>query len=295
MISILIPTHNDCCVSLVIALSQQAATLKLEEWEVVVADDASTDSQSMSSNQTIDAMPHCRLIVLKNNIGRAGIRNLLASQAKGEWLLFIDADLTVIDKHYLERYVSFARQHHAECVCCGGYKALSGPSGNLRWVYEQNTASAQLCKQRQRHEYQSFKLSNTLLSKSIFLRCRLDENLKHYGYEDVMLGIQLEKSGIPVYHIDNPVGFCHYESNASYLAKLDEAADTLCRHRHDMQGYSRLLTLAVRLRKSSVSWLWISLCRHIVPLCRRNLLSDKPIFIMLRLYQLGNLMLNPNW
>lgn len=295
MISILIPTFNDNCVNLVETLSFQAATMRLREWEIVVADDASTDRQCVTANQVIATLPNCRLVRQKNNLGRAGIRNLLARLARGTWLLYIDADLTVIDSKYLERYVNFAFEHPFECICCGGYKAMPGPQGNLRWMYEQRTAKAQTASYRRQQKYQSFKLSNTLLSKSIFSICKLDESMRQYGYEDVMLGKQLQNQSVPIYHIDNPLGFCHYESNANYLAKTEEALDTLCQHQNDLQGYSKLLALAIKIRKSHASRLLLWLCKLAIPICKRNLLTKKPKFILFRVYQIGILLLNRNW
>ena len=42
-ISILIPTYNCCCKQLVEALQQQCETIKLLQYEIIVADDASPE------------------------------------------------------------------------------------------------------------------------------------------------------------------------------------------------------------------------------------------------------------
>ena len=76
-LSILIPTYNDRCVALVAALHQQAESLAVD-YEVIVADDGSTDADVVADNRRVNELPHCRMIESPHNQGRAAIRNLLA-------------------------------------------------------------------------------------------------------------------------------------------------------------------------------------------------------------------------
>ena len=98
LLSILIPTHNDVCIELVHSLTLQAFTIDDLTWEVVVADDGSTDQKVIAANQSINNEPNSRYVLYGENIGRAAIRNFLVTQARGEWLLFIDGDGKVIDE-----------------------------------------------------------------------------------------------------------------------------------------------------------------------------------------------------
>jgi glycosyltransferase involved in cell wall biosynthesis len=75
-------------------------------------------------NRSINALPHCRYVFKEVNEGRAAIRNFLAQQAQGEWLLLLDADLTMIDDHFLEKYIEAMKQAD---VVCGGYKVMEAP------------------------------------------------------------------------------------------------------------------------------------------------------------------------
>ena len=93
-LSILIPTCNDSCIGLVQALQAQAETLG-GSYEIVVADDGSTDEMVLAGNAPIASLPHCRYIRREQNTGRAAIRNFLAKEAQYEHLLFIDSDMTV--------------------------------------------------------------------------------------------------------------------------------------------------------------------------------------------------------
>ncbi|MEH6418228.1 glycosyltransferase family 2 protein [Pseudomonas sp. CGJS7] len=64
-----------------------------EDLEVVVVDDASTDSRSLEAIRLARALdPRVRVIELEYNRGLAGARNVGVSQATGEYVLPLDAD-----------------------------------------------------------------------------------------------------------------------------------------------------------------------------------------------------------
>ena len=90
-LSILIPTYNDLCVNLVGALRQQAEHVGLA-YEILVADDGSTDADVIAKNSGINQWEHCQCLRQSQNIGRAAIRNFLARQAQYDHLLFIDSE-----------------------------------------------------------------------------------------------------------------------------------------------------------------------------------------------------------
>ena len=99
-LSILIPTFNDLCVNLVEGLRLQAEETGIA-YEILVADDGSTDEDVVRQNNVISQWPNCRYLRHTDNIGRAAIRNLLARTAQHEWLLFIDSDMTLIRPDFL--------------------------------------------------------------------------------------------------------------------------------------------------------------------------------------------------
>ena len=65
-------------------------------YEIIVADDGSTDKHTCHINKEILELENARYILRKENVGRAAIRNFLAKEASYEWLLFIDGDMTVL-------------------------------------------------------------------------------------------------------------------------------------------------------------------------------------------------------
>lgn len=131
-ISILIPTYNHRCFPLVKELARQASLLERLRWEIIVAEDGSTDERAIEANAQVNSIAHCRQIVLPGNLGRAAIRNYLASQARHSWLLFIDSDMSISLEDYLLRFLSTKGE-----VVYGGYHVAEKSNlPCLRYRYE---------------------------------------------------------------------------------------------------------------------------------------------------------------
>ena len=186
-LSILIPTYNDDCVSLVTGLQQQAESLH-NDYEVLVADDGSTDVAVKISNRAINQLPHCRFVERPENVGRAAIRNFLASQARYAWLLFIDGDMVLTHPDYLRQYLNVMLTPSLRLtVAYGGLSIAPLQPGNLRSMYEHAAAPEHTLERRQQFPYHDFHTANFLIPRQLMLQHPFDERFRHYGYEDVNL------------------------------------------------------------------------------------------------------------
>lgn len=293
-LSILIPTFNDECASLVSDLLRQCRRFRTGtadgwEYEIVVADDGSTDSAVVAANAVIATQPRCRLIMSGRNSGRAAIRNSLAREARYDRLLFIDSDMTVIRRDFISRYAEAASS--AEIVY-GGYDvpAQNGLDGNLRYIYERASRFAHTADKRRLNPYRDFHTSNFMIPRAVMLAHPLDEHFRHYGYEDVAYGEELRKAGIGIRHIDNPMGFCRFESNAGFVSKTEEGLHTLAGFRDRLEGYSRLLALVSRLDRLHLTAIVRGVLSPLMPVLRNNLMGRKPSLKAFSLYKLGYLL-----
>ena len=284
-LSILIPTYNDLCINLVDALRQQAEQAGIV-YEILVGDDGSTDTEVVGKNQQIDAWPHCHYLRRAENIGRAAIRNFLAQTAQFDYLLFIDSDMTLVRPDYLSKYVSM----EGTDVVDGGV-AIGGDANalkdNLRYRYEKAAEQEHTVERRQQNPYHDFHTANFLIRRDLMLTHPFDERFRYYGYEDVLFGKQLRTDHITITHIDNPMGFCTFESNPDFIAKTEEGLRTLSQFRHELRGYSRILTFVEGIHIPLILWIIRLFHRLFGGLIRRNLCSAHPSLRLFSLYKLG--------
>ena len=284
-LSVLIPTYNQSCLELVSQLQTQLEQAGVP-YEIIVADDGSTDRSAVEANLGIASLEHCQYIVRKENAGRAAIRNFLAQTAQYDHLLFIDSDMSVVSDQYIARYLSAG----CDGVIDGGV-TIGGDAdalkGNLRYLYEKAEEPHHTAPERQQTPYQHLHTANLLIPRELMLKYPFDERFRHYGYEDVLLGKTLRRHRVAIRHIDNPLGFCAFETNADFVAKTEEGLRTLYQFREDLRGYSRLLTLVSGIHIPLVVTLIRALYRLFGPAVRRNLCSTRPKLFLFKLYKLG--------
>lgn len=297
-ISILIPTYNQICLELVKSLQAQAMSLPSLDYEILVADDGSTDASSIEANKGINALPQCRYIVRNHNVGRAAIRNFLTQQAQYDWLLFIDSDMTVRKTNYLHRYLTYIndleldKEHLKKAqqgidILYGGYTIAYAKSDTLRYLFESKSPQNADYRLRLSHPFQDFHTSNFFVRRDIMLRYPLDERFKHYGYEDVLWGKNLKEKGILIQHVDNPLSMESFETNRAFIEKTEESLRTLYRFQKDLAGYSKLLKTANLLKKLIFVYPLVKGTYPLISLhIKAKLTSQKPKMFWFNVYKL---------
>jgi GT2 family glycosyltransferase len=198
---------------------------------LLVGDDASGDPFSPSLDALALGYPNLSILRPQKNLGRVGIRNLLASEVLTPWLLFIDADSRLTSASFIVSYLNAISP--AVDVLAGGtaYAPFQKPP-LLREIYgkAREVAPATL---RAKAPYSRLALNNLLIRKETFDRAGgLDAAITGYGHEDTLLGKQLERIHASIQHVDNPVIHAGLEADAHFILKSKEAARGLARLYH---------------------------------------------------------------
>lgn len=225
-ISILIPVNNYDLVAFVHSLRIGMENVP-EFSEILIGDDGSDEDFRNKYLALID--DKLRVIVSEKNIGRAAIRNRLIMEAKGDYFLFVDSDamLPGTAESYLQKWL----------CCTGSAKVISGgvlyndsPPGDpdriLRWKYGRHKEQKPAV-ERNKNAYSSFSTFNVLIDRSVFSKIRFFEELKQYGYEDVLFGYQLKKAGYEIVHIDNGLIHDGLETNKELIIKTKHSIENL--------------------------------------------------------------------
>lgn len=292
MISILIPVYNYDCRALVRELHEQGRRLCKElaaesfAFEIIVADDASTDFEQEEQNAGLATLEHVRYLRGGENLGRARIRNFLAAQARYDYCLIIDCDALVCTPDFLRRYV--AERDRADVVCGELRNPEVCPRGcELRFRYEKAAMHRRPVAYREQHPYAYLSTFNVLFHRQVLLALPFDPRCTEYGYEDALMGLMLERRGYSIAHTDIPLVHNGMDRNADFLRKTETALRVLSRLGEPLQSFSALSRLSRRLCRLHLRRPFLVVYALLRPLVRRNLLSHHPWLPAFHFYKLG--------
>jgi glycosyltransferase involved in cell wall biosynthesis len=324
MISILIPVYNRNVIPLVTDLQRQGIESGIP-FDILVADDASDQEAIKAGNASLDLLPYVRCHTFSQNIGVRSLRQEMAAMATYPNLLLIDSDAVVEDERYLLRYMQLA---DGKTVVFGGIVYPEEPRrDNLRWWYGINRECAPADKSNRRPG--GFLTTfNLLIPRDIFMKASAEMSgeweametsgeweametsgeweasapppgaigqLSGYGHEDTLLGMQLERDGVRVLHINNPLLHTGLPDNETFLRQTESGVSNLLVLYRSFEPLSllrkrsRLIRLFEWLRRLGllrIYSVWFSRNESGI---RRQLLSSTPSLRKMDVYKLGKL------
>lgn len=286
MLSILIPTYNYSAYSLVEELYNQCVEAKTV-FEIIVLDDGSTNFQI--ENSKINTFKNCCYEILRKNIGRSAIRNLLVQQAKYDWLLFLDADVIPVKKTFILDYISsIGSKYHAVFGGIVYNKKTPYQEFLLRWKYGSIREEINFL-QRRKKPYKSALVSNLLIKKSIFETIKFDQLIINYGYEDMVFIENLKAHNYQINHIDNATFHLNYETSLVFLDKTKKSLATLLFiEKHNILGLFKTKIQKTYYLISIIKLnIFLSfLYKKFHHLAEKNLTSKNPSIFIFDLYKL---------
>jgi len=110
-LSVVIPAYNEAVI-----IERTIDTIvayfakKNFEFEVIVVDDGSTDETAARAHEASQRIPNVRVIRLSKNQGKGGAVKAGALASRGEWMLFLDADLSTQPMEF-EKFVPYLATH----------------------------------------------------------------------------------------------------------------------------------------------------------------------------------------
>lgn len=285
MFSILIPTYNFDCSKLCHDLHKQALKIG-EDFEILVYDDFST--KKFESNKELSNLSNVIYKELPRNYGRAAIRNLMAQEAKGTHLLFLDCDGEIASKNYLCLYHKF--KDEADIICGGRIypeKEKIKRKYYLHWIYGKKRESK--CN---RCNAKSFMTNNFLIKREVFETSKFDSTMLGYGHEDTAFGIDLKKKGFKFKIISNPVIHIGLYDADEFVSNtrnsIKNLVDIIYRNKNIEDFFDiKLVKVYFQLNKYKLRNLNILVYKLFRFLIEKNLKSRYPNLHLLDLYKLG--------
>ncbi|UCH81442.1 MAG: glycosyltransferase family 2 protein [Nitrospiraceae bacterium] len=186
MISIVIPTYN--AEKYIPALLDSIFQNKIEDMEVVIVDDCSTDNTvGILENYPV------RVIKMEKNSGPAKARNIGVEAAKGDIIFFLDSDVIVLEGAIREVEDYFDRNPAAQCVIgiCSTEPLNKGFVSRYMAMFEYIHLIGQENKQ-----VSVFAPRCGAIKRDFFLEIgSYDENYKGADVEDFELARRINKQG----------------------------------------------------------------------------------------------------
>ncbi len=291
MLSVLIPTFNFNITKLVKSILNQFDD-SFNNFEIIVADDCSTDKIIKDNNSTITTLPYVKYIPLEKNIGRSAIRNLLGKEAKNETLLFLDADVLPVNDNFLGNYFSFLKTNPSFDIIYGGIiyqKEKPAKDQVLRWKYG-NEREAISLNERIKKPYINFLTLNFIIKKSAFDIISFNEEIPNLRCEDTLFSQEAKNKKLLVKHIDNSVVHLGLETSKVFLKKSLESIEVRQGFVKDNildPNYTKLTSLAYKIEKGFILKKILAIVfSAFQKIMEKNILSEEPSMYLFDFYRL---------
>ncbi len=186
--SFIIPAHNEedvieNCIKSILSQSEK-------NWEIIVVNDGSIDNTQNVIQDIVNQNKKVKLISNTRGTSAAYARNRGAERAKGDYLIFLDAD-QILEKDFLIKLLDLFQSNKFEI---GAIRILSKKPKSIF--------------QRGWHSYRQYnKCATPIVKKTLFDKIKYNEDL-FYVEDDVLfedarkLGHRIIETDAWVYHID---------------------------------------------------------------------------------------------
>ncbi|MFZ1028264.1 MAG: glycosyltransferase family 2 protein [Limnoraphis robusta] len=238
-LSVIIPTYNRLPIlkKCLTALEHQNYTASVQNYEVILVDDGSTDGTLEWLQDHQQDFPHVRCFEQPHQ-GPAAARNLGVEKAEGDTIIFIDSDL-VVTETFLQAHAQTlveAAKNSDRIFTYGRVINTCNFENPTNEPYKITDFSAAY-----------FATGNVAIARHWLLEAGLfDTRFQLYGWEDLELGVRLKKLGLTLIKCPQAVGYhWHPPFQLEQLPRLIERE--IQRGRMGVLFYQKHPTLEVKM------------------------------------------------
>ena len=199
--------------------------------EIVLLDDGSCSATLLSSVVAAAERTGApvRIVVWENNRGRAEARNRLITEARGEYVLFLDADMIPDSPRFLHAWLSLIQSQRPFTAFGGLSVANVSPTSETALHHDLFARSDCLpAHVRQRRGAQAVASANLLVRRDFLRAAPFDEHFTGWGFEDVDWALSAARRA-PILHIDNSATHAGLDDVDALMRKSAEAGPNFAR------------------------------------------------------------------
>ncbi len=225
-LSVLTPFHRYDPSPLLKAMANAPAGV-----EFVLLDDGSGSAELLARviNAAAELAAPVRIVVWGQNQGRAAGRNRLVAEARGDYVLFIDADMIPDTPDFLARWLDVAA--NAQPVVAFGGLSLDNIAVTPETALHHNLFAASDCRnaRARSHSAAQFTASANLMVRRDFLAAHpFDHRFVGWGFEDVDWALSAATK-IEILHVDNSATHAGLDDVETLIRKSAEAGPNFAR------------------------------------------------------------------
>lgn len=226
LLSVLTPYHRDDPCALLASLAPAPAGV-----EFVLVDDGSGDAALLARVVAACAglEAPARIVVWADNRGRSTARNRLIAEARGDFVLFLDADMLADRADFLRHWVGLIEDKRPH-VAFGGLSlrhAVRTPANALHFnLFARSDCRNVAARARSPSQYVS--TANLLVRRDLLAALPFDPGFVGWGFEDIDWALRAAEIA-PIDHIDNTVSHIGLDSAEALLRKSVQAAPNFAR------------------------------------------------------------------
>lgn len=202
-VSVVIPTFNRRETLQVVLPSLYNQSAGRDSFEILITDSGSTDG----TGELLRSLGYENLRYFEQeNRGRSGARNRGIREAKGDLILFTDADI-IADANLISEHLRFYNDFPGSAVVgcevqvnsLDEYEAVKGDRQKFRTLHPDH---------REKLSWLYFLTGNALVPKEMLVNAGMfDEDFRGYGHEDLELGYRLEQKGVTIRYNPGAVNY----------------------------------------------------------------------------------------
>jgi glycosyltransferase involved in cell wall biosynthesis len=286
-LSILVPTYDRDVVPLCQELLADIRTLPdplSVELLVLIDGNPELEGQEAIVGLAASAGLDATLAPAPHNLGRGEARNTLARLARGETLLFLDADSLPDAPGFVSRALAEAG-HPADVICGGRTGRRCPPAPPDSRLFETHSRKREWLPAEARNQdpAANFLSANFMVSREVFLANPFDDAFKGWGWEDTEWALRIARVA-HIRHVENSVSHMEHHRDADWLSRLERSATNYRRLyalHPDAVRRHRLFKLIRRFRS-------VESRPGLAPMLRRLALGKLPVrarLAALKLYQ----------